>query len=82
MAKSRKSSGMPKQNHGESAKPMSEPHDGMVPEAKHDAAVAFHGTMVHAAHHTGITRPSSHNAGSHDHKAREHADHAIKVGKR
>jgi hypothetical protein len=59
---------------------MSEPHDSKVPFTKgEEAGVEFQGTLVHAAHHTGITRPSSHNAGSHDHKAREHADHNIKI---
>ena len=49
---------------------------GLSPRAGTEA-VAFHGTMVHAAGHEGITRPSSHNAGSHDHLAREHADHVM-----
>lgn len=77
MAQSSKG-GMPKQNKGAKPRHMSEPHQAMVPEVSHDAAVEFHGTMAHAAHHTGVTRPSKSNAGSHDHLAREHADHKIK----
>ncbi len=70
-----KGKGSFKQNAGVSAKKMSEPHDSKVPATGKDAAVEFKGTMVHAAPKEGITRPSSKNAGSHDHVAREHADH-------
>lgn len=38
-------------------------------------AVEFRGTYVHAEPREGVTRPAKHNAGSHDSKIREHADH-------
>jgi len=41
------------------------------------SAVEFHGTYVHAKHIEGVTRAAKHNQGSHDSKAREHADHCI-----
>jgi hypothetical protein len=64
-----------KQNKGAKPKRMSEPHDSVVKAPKGDAAVEFRGTFAHAAKHTGVTRPSKGNAGSHDSKIREHADH-------
>jgi hypothetical protein len=62
-----------KQNKGKSHK-MSDPHKtgSNIPPAAGRKAVRFEGTCVHAAVEAGVTRPHSHNAGSHDDKTREH----------
>lgn len=65
-----------KQNKGSKAKEMSGASSGApLKPRKGTGAVRFKGTMVHAEHHEGITRPASGNAGSHDGKIREHAEH-------
>lgn len=64
-----------KQNKGQKVKKMSDPHKAgshpLTPSAG-TKAVRFAGTMVHSDAGTHVSKPSAHNAGSHDHKAREH----------
>lgn len=65
-----------KQNKGTKAKEMSGGSSGSpLKPRKGSEAVEMKGTFVHGKHHAGITRPHSHEAGSHDHKVREHAEH-------
>ena len=68
-----------RQNKGAKPKEMHPKRHGgsksQVPGATGETAVEFRGTYVHTAQHEGVTRPSKGNAGSHDHKIREHADH-------
>jgi hypothetical protein len=65
------------QNKGAKAHKMANPRKGgttgIVPGTG-SPAVKFEGTIVTAAPREGITTPSKGNAGSHDHKARTHAD--------
>ena len=65
-----------KQNKGARAKEMRGASSGTpLKPRKGTCAVEMKGTFVHAEHHAGITRPHHHEAGSHDHKVREHAEH-------
>lgn len=67
---------MQKQNKGVRAKEMKGGSSGSpLKPRKGSCAVEMKGTYVHADHRAGITRPHKHEAGSHDSKIREHADH-------
>jgi len=68
------------QNKGVGAKQMRGSHregtHGIEPGTG-TAAVEMKGSYVHARHIEGVTRAASGNKGSHDHLAREHADHSM-----
>jgi hypothetical protein len=69
-----------KQNAGVKPKEMPNKRKGVEESKKPSAgrdAVEFRGTFVHAEPQAGVTRPKGDHAGSHDDKAREHAEHDI-----